>query len=138
MPDQNSFRYNGDVTVFIYKPELEFLKWLVLQRRRIETGGDLFGLWQDQRTAVVQFILGPGKECTRTTVSFHQDVNYLAEVGGELFGFLSSILRPKTFLIIHFSFPTLAEIRHFLFCFLIVYDTYQRNNFHIHSISYRH
>ena len=78
MPDRKDA-----VTMFIYKPELEFLKWLVLQKPKIETGGDLFGLWQDERTAVVQFISGPGKECRRTTTSFHQDVDHLAEVGGE-------------------------------------------------------
>ena len=84
MPDRNSCRYYEDtVTVFIYEPELDFLKWLVLQKPNIETGGDLFGLWQDERTAVVQFILGPGEKCKRTTTSFHQDVKYLEEVGGE-------------------------------------------------------
>ena len=122
MPDQNSFRYNGDVTVFIYKPELNFLKWLVLQKRSAETGGDLFGLWQDERTAVVQFILGPGEKCRRTTTSFHQDVDYLADIGGELFGFLLNTLRPKTFLIIRFSLP--ARESTVLFLLLIVYGTY--------------
>ena len=117
MPDQNSFRYNGDVTVFIYKPELNFLKWLVLQKRSAETGGDLFGLWQDERTAVVQFILGPGEKCRRTTTSFHQDVDYLADIGGELFGFLLNTLRPKILLIIRFSLPALAESRQSYFCF---------------------
>jgi hypothetical protein len=82
MPDQFSSPNNGSVTVYIYEPELNYLKWLVLQKRKIETGGDLFGLWQDQGTAVVQLILGPGKGCSRTTTSFHQDVAYLEEVGG--------------------------------------------------------
>ncbi|XP_028402841.1 uncharacterized protein LOC114525643 [Dendronephthya gigantea] len=72
---------NGSVSVYIYEHELEFLKWLVLQKRDIETGGDLFGLWQDKHTAVVQLISGPGKGCKRTTTSFHQDVDYLKEVG---------------------------------------------------------
>ena len=88
MPGRNSFQHNGDVTVFIYERELNFLKWLVLQKPKIETGGDLFGLWQDERTAVVQCILGPGKNCRRTTTSFHQDVDYLAEAGGKLFSLL--------------------------------------------------
>ncbi|XP_028402857.1 uncharacterized protein LOC114525654 [Dendronephthya gigantea] len=77
-------RDSGSVSVYMYEHELKFLKWLVLQKRDIETGGDLFGLWQDKRTAVVQLILGPGKGCKRTTSSFHQDVNYLREAGGYL------------------------------------------------------
>ena len=36
------------------------MKWLVLQRQNIETGGDLFGLWQSKHVAIVQLILGPG------------------------------------------------------------------------------
>ena len=89
MSDANSFRFNGNsnVKVFMYECELNFLKWLVLQKPNIETGGDLFGLWQDERTAVVQFILGPGEECRRTAISFYQDVNYLKKVGGEQFRF---------------------------------------------------
>ena len=67
--------------VFMYESELKFLKWLVMQKPYIETGGDLFGLWQDKDTAVVQFILGPGQNCSRTTTSFHQDVEYLANGG---------------------------------------------------------
>ena len=84
MPEQPSSQKSGSVTVFMYESELDFLKWLVLQKPQIETGGDLFGLWQDEGTAVVQLILGPGKDCQRTTTSFHQDVNYLREVGGNL------------------------------------------------------
>lgn len=67
--------------VFMYESELKFLKWLVMQKPKIETGGDLFGLWQDKDTAVVQFILGPGQNCSRTKHSFHQDVEYLANGG---------------------------------------------------------
>ena len=52
---------NGSVTVHIYEHELKYLVWLVLQKPDIETGGDLFGLWSDKQTAVVQLILGPGK-----------------------------------------------------------------------------
>lgn len=70
-----------DFTVFIYDNEFAYLQWLVLQKPTIETGGDLFGLWQSKDTAVVQFLLGPGRNCTRTTVSFHQDVEYLESVG---------------------------------------------------------
>ena len=72
---------NDAFTVYIYANEYEYLKWLVLQKQDIETGGDLFGVWQNELCAVVQFVLGPGKQCRRTTTSFFQDVSYLANVG---------------------------------------------------------
>ena len=82
MPNENPSEHKGNVSVFIYKLELDFLKWLVLQKCDIETGGDLFGLWQDENTAVVQLILGPRAKSKRTTTSFHQDVDYPADTGG--------------------------------------------------------
>ena len=44
----------------------------VLKYQNIETGGDLFGLWLDNQTAVVQFVLGPGEKSYRTATSFFQ------------------------------------------------------------------
>jgi hypothetical protein len=67
--------------VYIYQNELEFIKRLVRQKDHIETGGDLFGLWVDAHNVVVQFVLGPGENCRRTTTSFYQDIDYLASVG---------------------------------------------------------
>ena len=70
--------------VYIYQNERRYLEWLVLQRPNIETGGDLFGLWKDKNNAVVQLVLGPGNNCKRATYSFHQDVQYLEDVGKHL------------------------------------------------------
>ena len=53
----------------------------VLRYPNIETGGDLFGLWRANGDPVVQLLIGPGENCRRTAVSFHQDTNYLARVG---------------------------------------------------------
>jgi integrative and conjugative element protein (TIGR02256 family) len=53
----------------------------VQQYPNIETGGDLFGLWKDERTVIIQQFIGPGKECKRTSTSFHQDIEYLHRVG---------------------------------------------------------
>jgi hypothetical protein len=47
-------------TVYMYEQEKSYLEWLVLQRQNIETGGDLFGLWQNENIVVVQLVLGPG------------------------------------------------------------------------------
>lgn len=78
MENENAF------TVYIYANEYEYLKWLVQQKQYIETGGDLFGAWQDELSAVVQFVLGPGKKCRRTSSSFFQDTDYLQNVGDYL------------------------------------------------------
>ena len=67
---------------YIYKDELKSIRRWVRQKDNIETGGDLFGLWLDRHNAVIQFVLGPGKNCRRTTISFYQDTDYLANVGG--------------------------------------------------------
>lgn len=50
---------------------LQIRNW-VIKHDDIETGGDLFGLWLDNQTAVIQFVLGPGEKCRRTTTSFNQ------------------------------------------------------------------
>ena len=67
--------------VFIYEDELRNIREWVLEKDNIETGGDLFGLWIDQHTAVVQLVLGPGKDCRRTKTSFYQDLDYLQQCG---------------------------------------------------------
>ncbi|XP_028402853.1 uncharacterized protein LOC114525651 [Dendronephthya gigantea] len=73
---------NGNAfTVYIYANEFEYLKWLVLQKSFLETGGDLFGVWQSESCVVVQLVLGPGAKCRRTTTSFFQDIDYLGNVG---------------------------------------------------------
>ena len=67
--------------VIIHKGELAQVEQWVGQHKQIETGGDLFGLWSTDNTAVVKLVLGPGKDCRRSPVSFFQDTQYLAECG---------------------------------------------------------
>ena len=52
----------------------------VYRHQNIETGGNLFGLWTTSGSAVIRLILGPGKNCRRTTTSFHQDIEYFHRV----------------------------------------------------------
>ena len=68
----------------IHNGELAQLQQWVLRHDDIETGGDLFGLWSTDNTAVVQLVLGPGRRSHRTTTSFFQDAVYLGEVGNRL------------------------------------------------------
>ena len=70
--------------VMIYEDDYKELCAWVLKKPNIETGGDLFGLWADKHTAVIQLVLGPGEQCTRTTTSFYQDIDYLGRVGSYL------------------------------------------------------
>ena len=83
-PSDETYGRNGGLKLYIYESEFEKIKEWVLRHKNIETGGDLFGLWVDAHTAVVQFALGPGEKCRRFSTSFFQDVDYLAAAGGYL------------------------------------------------------
>ncbi|XP_022788209.1 uncharacterized protein LOC111328103 [Stylophora pistillata] len=83
---RNEEEYDEDFTVAIYGSEYKQICAWVFKNQDLETGGDLFGLWHDDHTAVIQFVLGPGKNCQRTTTSFFQDVEYLEKVGSHLTG----------------------------------------------------
>ena len=73
--------YRDCFTAYVYEEDLCKIQKLVQPYADIETGGDLFGLWQDEKTVIIQRFIGPGKECERTAASFHQDVEYLRKVG---------------------------------------------------------
>ena len=81
---RKSSESSRNFNVIIYEEDYTQLCAWVLRKPNIETGGDLFGLWSDKRTAVIQLVLGPGQGCSRTSVSFYQDVNYLQRVGSYL------------------------------------------------------
>ena len=70
--------------VVIYEEDFKQLCAWVLMKTNIETGGDLFGLWADKHTAVIQFVVGPGQNCRRSSVSFYQDISYLEEIGSQM------------------------------------------------------
>jgi hypothetical protein len=55
-------------------------KWVLTYPDR-ETGGQMFGLWRDDRKPYVNIIIGPGQNCSHGTHSFHQDIDYLKNVG---------------------------------------------------------
>ena len=46
--------------------------------------GQFHSSWKDDHTAVVQFVLGPGRNCRRTGASFYQNVDYLQDAGSYL------------------------------------------------------
>ena len=82
--NRNSSYGERNFTVYMNEGEKYQIEEWVKKYPNIETGGDLFGAWIDDRTAVVQFVLGPGENCRRTSVSFFQKIEYLRDAGSYL------------------------------------------------------
>ena len=71
----------NDLKVYMFEEDKAMVQKLVLLYPDVETGGDLFGLWTTEGDAVLHIVLGPGKNCSRTDVSFNQDIPYLQRNG---------------------------------------------------------
>ena len=67
--------------MYIYNNDYQSLCTEVYKHQNIETGGNLFGLWTTSGSSVIHVLLGPGKDCRRTSTSFHQDIKYMERVG---------------------------------------------------------
>lgn len=52
----------GQLTVFIYQSDFDFISKLVLSNKNRETGGDLYGAWRHTGSALVQVVSEPGPE----------------------------------------------------------------------------
>ena len=70
--------------VIIFQSELDYLSRCILDRKTIETGGQLFGWWTSDGTPVVLYAIGPGPKANHQKTFFNQDVDYLVTVGREL------------------------------------------------------
>jgi hypothetical protein len=68
----------------IYRGELEFIGDCVSRYPDIETGGDFFGFWSKTGEPVIQYVLGPGEQTSRSGASFFQDIPYLRQCGAAL------------------------------------------------------
>ena len=66
----------------IFKSELDYISRCILDRKNIETGGQLFGYWSEDGQPVVMYAIGPGPRANHQTTFFNQDVDYL--LTGEL------------------------------------------------------
>src|SRR5882724_11160421 len=75
---------NSRPHVQIYQGELQFISECVLQYPDLETGGDFFGFWSKDGNPVIQYVIGPGDQTTRTGASFFQDIEYLRTCGEAL------------------------------------------------------
>lgn len=65
----------------IFKSELDYISRCILDRKNIETGGQLFGYWSEDGQPVVMYAIGPGPRANHQTTFFNQDVDYLLTVG---------------------------------------------------------
>ncbi|MGN0826390.1 MAG: hypothetical protein ACI4QD_00455 [Kiritimatiellia bacterium] len=68
----------------IYRSELDFISRCILDRRSIETGGELFGFWTGNGVPVVLYAIGPGAHANHQAAFFNQDVDYLVTIGKRL------------------------------------------------------
>ena len=70
--------------VVIHANDIKKIVSWVLKHPAEETGGDLFGSWEEaheaENTLNIQYVIGPGELCRRTTFSFHQDVRYASKM----------------------------------------------------------
>ena len=73
-----------NLPVFMFEGDYERINNWVLEYPRLETGGDLFGLWTGDLNPLIHIVLGPGRGCRRTEYSFFQDVAYLKEAGNAI------------------------------------------------------
>ena len=72
-------------TVFIRVNDIKRIFSWVMKHPNLETGGDLFGLWEKFLNSLenilnIQYVIGPSQLCRRTTSSFHQDVRYASQM----------------------------------------------------------
>jgi hypothetical protein len=70
--------------ILIFKSELDYISRCILDRRDIETGGQLFGYWSEDGRPVVMYAIGPGPRANHQKTFFNQDVDYLVSVGRAL------------------------------------------------------
>ena len=67
--------------ILIFKSELDYISRCILDRKDIETGGQLFGYWSEDGRPVVMYAIGPGPRANHQMTFFNQDVDYLVKVG---------------------------------------------------------
>lgn len=68
----------------IFKGEMDFISRCILDRKNIETGGQLFGYWTEDGTPVILYAIGPGPRANHQVTFFNQDIDYLVKVGNIL------------------------------------------------------
>ncbi len=68
----------------IYRSEIDYISRCIMDYPRIETGGQLFGLWTNAGVPVVLYAVGPGRNANHQETFFNQDLDYLVPLGEEI------------------------------------------------------
>ena len=63
--------------VIIYQSELDYLSRCINESPRIETGGNLFGLWTPFGVPFIHYVVGPGPKAIHELTHFRQDFAFL-------------------------------------------------------------
>lgn len=74
----------GSKEVTIFLSEMDYISRCILDFKRIETGGQLFGYYTNDGKPVVLYATGPGREANHQVSFFNQDRHYLESVGKAL------------------------------------------------------
>lgn len=69
--------HNDNKKIIIYKSELDYLSKCILESPRIETGGNLFGLWTPFGIPLIHYVVGPGPKAVHDPTHFRQDFDFL-------------------------------------------------------------
>ena len=75
---------NKKPVVLLFQDDKKRVDDWVLAYPDNETGGQVFGLWTHDGNPYINIITGPGRNCKHRSHSFHQDIDYLKNVGGFL------------------------------------------------------
>lgn len=85
MDDKNTSATQSNLYATIYDQDLEYISKCILDYTDLETGGDLFGFWNNRGLPVILYVSGPGSNCYRDAGFFRQDMDFLVRNGNHLF-----------------------------------------------------
>ena len=74
----------NNTTVIIYQSELEYLSRYTLDYPNIETGGHLFGFWNEDGVPVITFVVGPGANAVHQYTCCQPDIEYFEKINDVL------------------------------------------------------
>lgn len=81
----NKSSRKGNLFATIYEQDLDYLSRCILDYPDCETGGDLFGFWNNRGLPVILYVSGPGENCYQDSGFFRQDIDFLVGTGNHLF-----------------------------------------------------
>lgn len=74
----------SEIAIILHS-EIDYISRCILDYKRIETGGQLFGHWTADGAPIVLYAIGPGPNANHQSAFFNQDIDYLETVGRFLY-----------------------------------------------------